>query len=142
MALNFASLPVVFLSGWNWRASFSYKQMGERLNKYGIKVNGMSYIAEGKRNHSGRVETINIKDKEGAHEIKAYKFRLALGPNIIRSTNFTMRITPKGVIFNGKGWGHGVGMCQWGAFGMAKRRLNYKQILDYYYPGAKISSKP
>ena len=71
-------------------------------------------------------------------EIKAFKFRLALGPNIIKSTNFKIRITPKGIIFSGKGWGHGVGMCQWGAFGMAKRRFACKLILDFYYPGAKL----
>ena len=40
--------------------------------------------------------------------------------------------------FKGRGWGHGVGMCQWGAFAMAKKRYNYKQILNHYYPGAKI----
>ena len=34
----------------------------------------------------------------------------------------------------GKGWGHGVGMCQWGALGMARQQFNYRQILAYYYP--------
>ena len=43
-----------------------------------------------------------------------------------------------GTLPNGRGWGHGVGMCQWGAFGMSKARANYKRILEFYYPGAKI----
>ena len=125
--------------GENWKASFSFKQMEKRLNDYGIPVKEMRDIRRGKRNRSGRLETIKIKDKEGEKEIKGYKFRLALDPNMIRSTNFTIKITPKGVIFKGKGWGHGVGMCQWGAFGMAKKRARYKKILEFYYPEAKIN---
>jgi len=39
----------------------------------------------------------------------------------------------------GKGWGHGVGLCQWGAFSMDKKRKKIvKQILNLYYPGAEI----
>ena len=126
--------------GMNWKSMFSYKQMEDRLNKYGISAKGINFIAEGKRDRSGRLEEVKIRDSKGVKKIKGYKFRLALGPNMIKSANFRIRITPKGVIFRGKGWGHGVGMCQWGAFGMAKRRFNYRQILDFYYPGAKIKN--
>ncbi|MCQ9207254.1 MAG: SpoIID/LytB domain-containing protein, partial [Omnitrophica bacterium] len=126
--------------GMHWKAIFSYKQMEERLNNYGIKVKGINFIVEGRRDRSGRLETIKIRDKEGVKSIKGYKFRLALGPNMVRSTNFRIRITRKGVLFTGKGWGHGVGMCQWGAFGMGKRYFRYKQILNFYYPGADIKT--
>jgi len=125
--------------GMNWKAMFSYKQMEKRLNDYGIKVKDMSYIKEGKRDRSGRLVDIVIRDKTGIKRIKGFKFRLALGPNLIRSTNFNIKITPKGVIMKGKGWGHGVGMCQWGAFGMGKRRHNHRQILEFYYPKALIT---
>ena len=40
--------------------------------------------------------------------------------------------------FEGLGWGHGVGMCQWGAFFMSRKGFNAEQILGYYYPEAKI----
>ncbi|MDQ7821657.1 MAG: SpoIID/LytB domain-containing protein [Candidatus Eremiobacteraeota bacterium] len=40
--------------------------------------------------------------------------------------------------FSGGGWGHGVGMCQWGAYGMAKQGSGYRDILKYYYPGTEI----
>ena len=81
---------------------------------------------------------VKIKDSEGWKSVLGFKFRLALGPNVIKSTNFTIKVTPKGVIFSGKGWGHGVGMCQWGALGMARSRRNYKEILGFYYPKAAI----
>lgn len=121
-----------------WKAIFSYKQMEERLNAYGIKCRNVSYIVEGPRDASGRLETVRIKDSGGVKNIPANSFRLALSGTMIKSANFTIEITPKGVIFRGRGWGHGVGMCQWGAFGAANEGLGYKEILEYYYPGAKI----
>ena len=126
--------------GMLWKKALSYKEIEGALNKYGINVKGISFITEGKRDNSGRLENIKVKHRKGVEVIEGYKFRLALGPNTIKSTNFTMRFTPNRVIFRGKGWGHGVGMCQWGAFGMAKLRFNYKKILEYYYPGARIEN--
>ena len=43
-------------------------------------------------------------------------------------------------VFEGSGWGHGVGMSQWGAYGMAKQGFNYREILSYYYRGTKVSA--
>jgi len=122
----------------NWKAMFSYKQIEKKLNAYGIKCSDVSYILEGKRDKSGRLKDVRIKDSKGVKDIPANDFRLALGSTKIRSTNFTIKITPKGVIFKGKGWGHGVGMCQWGAFGMAQNGYDHDEILRFYYPKAKI----
>jgi stage II sporulation protein D len=47
-------------------------------------------------------------------------------------------VTPNTYIFNGKGFGHGLGMSQWGAKGMAEAGNNYQKILEYYYQGAKV----
>jgi len=46
-----------------------------------------------------------------------------------------------GFLFSGYGWGHGVGMCQWGAKVMAERGKDYKEILKYYYPGTTIEKR-
>jgi len=46
------------------------------------------------------------------------------------------------VAFHGKGWGHGVGLCQVGAYGMAVRGEGYRSILAHYYPGTTVSSAP
>ncbi len=128
-----------YARGYHWKAMFSYKQMEERLNKYGIKTKNITYIVEGKRDRSGRLQAVRIKDANGVKNIPSNSFRLALGSTMVKSANFTIKITPKGIIFRGKGWGHGVGMCQWGAFGMARHGFDHKQILQYYYPGAKIA---
>ena len=57
-----------------------------------------------------------------------------MGPNVLMSNNYEIVMQGYYVDFIGKGWGHGVGMCQWGALGMASQQFNYKQILAYYYP--------
>jgi stage II sporulation protein D len=124
----------------SWKEQFSYKQIEAKLKGYGIAVKGLRHIAEGKRDESGRLVNVRISDAAGTREIKGYKFRLAMGPNVIKSTNFTIRISSRGVLFRGKGWGHGVGMCQWGAFGMGRRWSGHKQILAFYYPGATIAA--
>jgi len=56
-----------------------------------------------------------------------------------RSTRFTVRDDGAAVMVEGSGWGHGVGMCQWGAKGMADNGCNYLQILALYYPGAQVA---
>jgi stage II sporulation protein D len=64
---------------------------------------------------------------------------MIVGPNIIKSTNFNVIMRGYYADFEGKGWGHGVGLCQWGAKGMADCGFKYDEILKYYYPGAEIT---
>lgn len=61
------------------------------------------------------------------------------GNSILRSTMFNISLdSKKNVLIGGKGFGHGVGMCQWGAIGQSKQGISYKEILNHYYPGTKI----
>ena len=77
-----------------------------------------------------------------AREAKASMFRRAAGYALVKS--LWMEINPAGGNwrFTGKGYGHGVGMCQWGANGMAKRGAGYREILARYYPRARLASLP
>jgi len=61
-----------------------------------------------------------------------------LGSNVILSNFYEISIKGKYIYLEGRGWGHGVGMCQWGAYNMARRKYSYKEILEFYYPGAKV----
>lgn len=56
----------------------------------------------------------------------------------LRSTDFNLTQVGTNVVIDTKGYGHGVGMSQYGALGMAKEGYNYMQILEYYYTGAEI----
>jgi stage II sporulation protein D len=75
--------------------------------------------------------------------LRAEDFRLAIDPTgrKLRSTICQIVELPgKWAFFSGRGWGHGVGMCQCGAQGMARKGKNAQQILSYYYPGSQIIS--
>jgi len=66
------------------------------------------------------------------------RFRKLVGYDRLRSTDFNILDIEGDVLFLGSGYGHGVGLCQWGAFGMAQLGKNYRQILEFYYPGVSI----
>lgn len=89
-----------------------------------------------------RAESKNILVRHGAGQVKmrASKFRAMVGSNLIRSTHITKikKTRSGGFIFKGRGWGHGVGMCQEGAKGMALKGAGYANILKFYYPGTKL----
>jgi stage II sporulation protein D len=66
------------------------------------------------------------------------EFRAFVGPRIIRSPDFTVKKSGNMWHFEGRGFGHGVGMCQHGARGMALKGYKWPSIVRHYYPGAQI----
>ena len=95
-----------------------------------------------KENISGNIEIISRSEAGGIKEIrlgdekvKGLEFRLYLG---LTSTNFEYSIADNKIIFKCKGYGHGVGMSQWGANVMAKDNKNYEEILKHYYTGVDL----
>jgi stage II sporulation protein D len=122
-----------------WKAELDLKTIAKKLEGRYQSKEGLNNIAVTERTGTGRVRTLELKDASGkSMVISAKDFRSLLGPDLIRSTNFSIVIDRDRVTFSGKGWGHGVGLCQWGAYGMSNKGYNYKQILDLYYPGAEI----
>ena len=79
-----------------------------------------------------RVSTAGGVSLDGAH------FRERLGYTKLKSLNFEVEKTAHGYVFTGRGYGHGAGLCQWGAKVFADRGWNYKDILSHYYPGAEL----
>jgi stage II sporulation protein D len=110
----------------------------ERIRDGGYKVDIVS-IEVLKRDGSGRVLDIVLKGRDGDVKLSGNRFRLLIGPNKIKSTNFEIHARSRYITFYGKGWGHGIGMCQWGAYGMARRDWNAEAILEYYYPDSSIT---
>lgn len=84
-------------------------------------------------------ESILVRHGAGRLKVRASKFRAMVGANLILSTHIThIKKIPGGFLFKGRGWGHGVGMCQEGAKGMALKGAGYAKILKFYYPGTKL----
>jgi stage II sporulation protein D len=112
------------------------RQLGEIVN---ITVVGQSDYGQ-----YSRLTKIKLIGSTGKSDfLRAEDLRLAIDPTgrKLRSTMCQIvEIDDKWAFFSGRGWGHGVGMCQCGAQGLAREGKNTQQILSYYYPGSKIIS--
>ena len=83
----------------------------------------------------GRAVTLLINGRS----VNAPEMRLALGSTKMRSTLFTdIQVSDDRVVFSGKGYGHGVGMPQWGAYGMAEEGKTAEEIVSYYFDGVTV----
>lgn len=100
----------------------------------GVTLPGDGSVGEIKgRTEGGRVATVNINGK-------TFTGRQIRDKLDLDSSDFQWRRSGNNIIIETKGWGHGVGMSQYGANGMAKEGKNYQQIITYYYSGVTISS--
>ncbi|MBF0331073.1 MAG: SpoIID/LytB domain-containing protein [Candidatus Omnitrophica bacterium] len=122
---------------YQWRRNFRLKDIQDGLNARGYKLGLIKDIQVIERNKSGRVRKLKIVTRDDkAETIEGKLFRDAVGPNLLRSNLYEVEMKGWYVDFVGRGWGHGVGMCQWGAYNMAMLHHDYKQILSYYYPSS------
>jgi stage II sporulation protein D len=98
----------------------------------GSKAGSLNDIKISKKGPSGRALTITA----GSASIAGVDLRQKIGFDRLYSTLLTS-VKPEGnyIVFKGKGWGHGAGMEQWGAYAMAKEGKNAKQIVTHYFPG-------
>ena len=138
--VSYSSSPEYYhRSSYRWRLLVSADEIEART---GYSVGDITGIRTGGRGKSGRVEKVLIKGTEGEKVIKGDKIRKSLGG--LRSSLFIIlpklgrNGMPEYFIFAGAGWGHGVGMCQTGAAGMAHEGFTYKEILNHYYPAAEL----
>jgi stage II sporulation protein D len=80
-----------------------------------------------------------VEHSRGTTTLRGTEFRRLLGYDALRSTLF-VPIVHEGVVrFEGRGWGHGVGLSQYGAKGMADRGHRYPQILAHFFPGTALA---
>jgi stage II sporulation protein D len=103
-----------------------------------VRRPGLTGISVSARTSSGRARTVRLSSGSGARSLTAIELRQVLGYNRLPSLLFDVEARDGAAVFRGRGSGHGVGLCQWGARGRAQRGENYRQILVHYYPGAEI----
>ena len=116
-----------------WEATFDASEISSALSARGVR-SVSSIRAEG-RGADGHAQDIVVN---GTKRMGANEFRLAVGARKLKSTNFTVEKNGDTFHFEGHGWGHGVGLCQWGTRGQARVGLGWKQILRHYYPSAQL----
>jgi stage II sporulation protein D len=116
-----------------WERRIPLNEIEDALNISGIKD-----IAVKSRTSTNRVRQISIRTSSGVTAINATDLRKALGWSRLPSTNFSITGDNETLVFEGTGYGHGVGLCQWGALEMAREGKSYRDILSFFYPGTVI----
>ena len=149
-----------------WTATFNADQLRNSLEKYlasvtpavepavnppstlprtplgrvtGFRIDG--------RTPSDRVSSVSIQTDRGNYVVRGNDVRFVLRPpsgGLLSSTYFTAETTSEGsggigLVVRGGGYGHGIGMCQWGAIGRARAGQDYRTILTTYYQGTTVS---
>jgi stage II sporulation protein D len=126
----------------HWEASVPRDRLLQLLSqRYGTRITGFR-ISE--RSTDGRVTLIELlRENSPPLRIRANEFRLLVndhfGRHTLRSTLFQARREGNTYRFKGRGFGHGVGLSQYGALEMARQGHDYRQILAFYYPGTAIT---
>lgn len=121
-----------------WKADFTFAEWTAACQKQGVQVkpHAGSQLQISQRGESGRAVTLEIDGQS----VNATDLRLALGSTKMRSTLLTsLKIENGKVHMAGKGYGHGVGMSQWGAYGMAQEGKSAEQIIKHYYQKVEIA---
>jgi len=123
-----------------WERRFSIDKIAHALRKRGYPVRQIIAATQGAITPAGRVKDVAIKHAGGSTVVPAETLRAAVGNALLPSVFFELELSETGreLVFSGRGMGHGVGLCQWGAEEMAQRKFSYQEILGHYYPGTGI----
>lgn len=121
-----------------WKKTFSVSEVERALNRRGLKIRGLTRIEPAIKGPSGRIIKIRIVADSGT---KTVRTRTTLR-RALKLPEILLDIKKENVnfIFDGKGWGHGVGYSQWGSAILGKK-TSYDKILAFYYPTASLIKK-
>ncbi len=125
-----------------WSTTIPRQAAGEKLRPLAGSIGDLLDLQPETFGNSGRVVQIRALGTRGSLVLNGYRVRGALG---LRDTLFTIKRTLQAdgrvdsFTFDGRGFGHGIGLCQVGAFGMARAGRTYEEILKAYYTGVELA---
>ena len=125
----------------NWTTTLSPGAVQSRLSRYVRGIGTLYDVRITRKGYSRRAAEIEIVGSNGVKTLKGGKIRSALR---LREQLFVINKRYSGntvtsYTFTGRGWGHGVGMCQYGAYGLAKMGVKADTIIKHYYTGADVT---
>ncbi len=123
-----------------WTAYFAWAELTAAISERRLLPSPLSGLKAGLRDSAGYVRTFMAKAGRSTVEVRGPDLRAALGANELKGLRIrNLFVRTKGVEFEGSGFGHGVGLCQWGAKLQSEKGRSYSQILKFYFPGAILS---
>ena len=126
---------------YRWTQEYDIDGLSELVSRRSGHLIGRIRSMEAlERGESGRICKLKITGTEKTLIVgKELEIRKILSESHLKGSAFEIEMTKDKVILHGKGWGHGVGLCQIGAAVMASQGYTYKEILNHYYPGTVIN---
>nr|MBI3612654.1 SpoIID/LytB domain-containing protein [Nitrospirota bacterium] len=148
-ALNVWSVDLPYLKGvecpfdmnspyFQWRTDVWIPLLEQRLREEGFSVGVIASLSPAYYTKAGRVSHVRILHSDGELHVKGEDLRRVLGYTVLASTQFDFEVVGFQIQFTGRGAGHGVGLCQWGAKELAEKGYSAEAIVRYYYPGTEI----
>lgn len=128
---------------YRWTQTYTKAELTELIErKSGVKIGEIKSMEPLERGVSGRIVRLRIDGSLRTLVVgKELEIRRLLSESHLKSSAFEVRMEGETVTLEGRGWGHGVGLCQIGAAVMAAKGYGYQDILHHYYPGSVLSSE-
>jgi stage II sporulation protein D (peptidoglycan lytic transglycosylase) len=123
---------------YQWSLDVRLVDLGDTLRRNGIDVGAIRGVEVSERTASLRATTVTVRGTARTQRLRGNDFRRMVGYDTLKSTLFAVAVDGELARFSGRGYGHGVGLCQWGAKGMAEQGSTARDILAFYYPGARL----
>lgn len=126
----------------DWEVSYGVDALSELFGRRsGMHIGRIESLTPLHRGPGGHIDRLEVKGSAGSVVIgKELIIRKFLSESHLKSSNFEVQYYKDTIHLRGRGWGHGVGLCQIGAAVMGEKGYDYRQILSHYYPGANIDS--
>ena len=124
-----------------WQVRYTQAELSDLVRRRsGRDLGEIQALEPLRRGPSGRITRLRLCGSKGSLVIgKELIIRQYLSETHLKSSNFTVRREDGDFVLDGRGWGHGVGLCQIGAAVMASQGYAYRDILLHYYPGTQLS---
>ena len=125
-----------------WSLDLRLAELTDILRRNDVNVGGIAAIEISERTPSLRAAVVTVQGARSSARVRGNDFRRMIGYDTLKSTLFAVAVDGEWARFSGRGYGHGVGMCQWGAKGMAEQGYTARKILEFFYPGTTLGSLP
>ncbi len=131
---------------YEWSRTYTFQQLKQLIAANGAQIGKLVYI-DVSRSENGRIHSMTFYGESSSYTVEGEKVRTFFSSGeggSLESRVFDISFDHSGgegfsLVINGKGWGHGLGLSQYGANSMAQAGYTYDQILKHYYTGVEIS---